>query len=130
MPPYFTLKNTDLCIVKLLEVVKDPHLDLEPLPDERHLVSPILGCQVFLPLLLVLGLAPVEVDLVLVALLPVDPGHWVLHWRLLDWLGYRHHGLPVVDWCLVWLAHLHLNQGALLKKEGKLKVNPLKTEEM
>jgi len=36
--------------------------------------------------------------------------------RLLDWLGHRHHGLPVVDWCLVWLAHLHLNQGAFLDK--------------
>ena len=82
-------------------------------------MSPVLGCQVFLPLLLVLGLAPVEVDLVLVALLPVDPGHWVLHWRLLDWLGHRHHGLPVVDWSLVRLAHLHLDQGAFLKKEGE-----------
>ena len=108
-------KNTDLCFVKLLEVVKDPHLDLEPLPDKSHLVSPVLGCQVFLSLLLILGAAPVEVDLVLVALLP--PCHGALHWGLLNWLGHWHHGLPVIDWSLVRLPHLHLDQGAFLKKE-------------
>ena len=125
------MKNTDLCFVKLLKVVKDPHLDLEPLPDERHLVGAVLGSQVFLALLLVLGAAPVEVDLILVALVPC-PRVCVLDWlRLLDWLGQGHrHWLAVVGLGLVGLTHLHLDQRTFLERKRKLKVNPLKKTEI
>ena len=36
---------------EFLEMIVHPHLDLEPLPDQRHLVSPVLGRQELFPLL-------------------------------------------------------------------------------
>ena len=36
---------------EFLETIIHPHLDLEPLPDESHLVSSVLGSQELLSLL-------------------------------------------------------------------------------
>ena len=105
-----------------MEVVIHPHLHLEPLPDEGHLVRPVLGGQILLPLLLVLA-AGVEVDvLVLHVLVPsVVVGGGVLGWRGRDLLhgGHGKHWLAVIGRGLGWhgRAHLHGDQGALLNNE-------------
>ena len=46
--------------IELLQPLIHPHLHAEPLPDERHLMRPVLGREELLPLLL-LGVAA-EVD--------------------------------------------------------------------
>jgi len=40
-----------LWFIKLLQLVEHPHLHLQPLPYQGHLVSSIFSCQVFLALL-------------------------------------------------------------------------------
>ena len=80
----------------------------------------VLGRQVFLALLLVLGAAPIEVDLVLVALRGLPPGVCVLdRLGLLDGLD-RQHGLSVIGRRLFRLPHLHLDQGAFLEKKEEI----------
>ena len=51
----FTIKmGPYLRVLQMLKLVEHPHLHLQPLPYESHLVSSILGCQVLLTVLFIL----------------------------------------------------------------------------
>lgn len=119
-----TLFISHLCLIKLLKSIKDPHFNFETFSNQCHLMSPVLGCQVFLPLLFILTVGG-EVDILVPHIRSV-----VSRWRCWGWRGLYRHGC-FLDWqhCFMigsifgWLAHFHVDQGGFLKT--KLESDPV-----